>query len=91
MTYPIISAKRISVGTAATGVDVNCNSVIIKNAGNGIVYFTEQGEDGAAVTADTGFALASGETFPVPLCAKKLSLLATAQSDVCLLFVGEGW
>lgn len=91
MTYPIISAKRVAVGTAAVSVEANCNNLFIKNEGGGTLYFTEQGADGAAVTAETGFALAAGETFPAALSAKTLSMIATAETTVSLLYVGEGW
>ncbi|MBR2927555.1 MAG: hypothetical protein IKC24_00150 [Oscillospiraceae bacterium] len=91
MTYPIISAEKVAVGTTAVNVAVNCRSFLIKNCGDAMVYFTEQSENGATVTAETGFALGAGETCPVSLCAKTLSLIAAAETAVSLLYVGEGW
>ena len=91
MIHPIIGEEKVSLGAnVATEVAMNCRSFLIKNSGSTTVYFREA-QDGTAVTADTGFALAAGETCPVALCAHTLSLIAAAEGEVRLLYIGEGW
>ena len=91
MIHPIIGEEKVRVGTTAVNTAVNCRAFLIKNnSASGTVYFREA-QDGETVTADTGFALAAGETIPVPLCAHTLSLIASAEADVRLLYIGEGW
>ncbi|MBR2927542.1 MAG: hypothetical protein IKC24_00085 [Oscillospiraceae bacterium] len=92
MIHPIISSEKVTVGTAAVSVPVNCRSFLIKNCStNATVYFTEYENGGGAATAETGFPLSPGETCPVTLNARTLSLIASAQADVRLLYLGEGW
>lgn len=90
MTYPIISVKQLTVTTAAQEVAVDCNSFLLKNNGDATLYFCEAA-DGEAVTEANGFPVAAGETIPVVLNAKTLSMVATAQTDARLLMLGEGW
>ena len=90
MKHTIYGDKTVSVGTSAVNVELGYRGVIIKNASANRVFFRDKDIDGKNVTAATGMLLAAGETFPVPLCAKTLSLIADAAgSDVRLLLVEE--
>ena len=91
MVYPIESTEKVAVGKAVVNVQVNCRAFLIKNNSDSAkVYFGET-KDGAEVPAESGFALAPGETCPVPLRAHTLTLIATGDADVRLLYIGEGW
>lgn len=92
MVYPIESTEKVAVGKTAVTVPVNCRAFLIKNnSTSATVYFGEAGENGEAVTADRGFSLAPGEKFPVVIRARTLSLIATENADVRMMYVGEGW
>ena len=90
MTYPIISVKQVTVTAAAQDVAVDCCNFLLKNSGAATLYFREA-EEGETVTAENGFPVEGGETVPVVLNAKKLSMVAAAETDVRLLLLGEGW
>ena len=91
MIHPIIGEEKVTVGTSAVNVGINCRAFLIKNnSDNATVYFCEA-QDDVAVTADSGYALAPGESIHIPLCARTLSLIASAEADVRLLYMGEGW
>ena len=91
MIHPIIGEEKVTVGTTAVNVEVNYRAFLIKNnSTSATVYFCEA-KDGAEATAETGFALSAGETCPVLLCAHTLSLVASAEADVRMLYIGEGW
>ena len=91
MIYPIVGEEKIAVGTTAVNVEVNCRAFLIKNNSDSATVYFREAQDGKAATADEGFALAAGETCPVPLCARTLSLIASAEADVRMLYIGEGW
>jgi len=92
MPYRIMGDKKITAGTDAVDVDVAYRAFIIQNLSSAnTVYFREKNDDGAAVTASTGFALTPGATLDTALAAKTLSIIASAEStDVRLLFLDIG-
>ena len=91
MIHPIVKTEKVRVSAgAASSLDVNFGAFLIQNnSTNATVYFGEGSE--TAVTAENGFALVPGETLTLPLCCKTLSLVASAEADVRLLYLGEGW
>lgn len=91
MIHPIIGEEKVTVGTTAVNVEVNCRAFLIKNNSESATVYFREARDGKAATADTGFVLAAGESCPVPLCAHTLSLAASAEADVRMLYIGEGW
>lgn len=92
MIYPIVSTEKVVVSKTAVNVPVNCRAFLIKNNSDSAkVYFGEVGENGEAVTEDRGFVLGPHETYPVPMRAHTLSLVATADADVRMMYIGEGW
>lgn len=92
MIYPIESAEKVSAGKTAKEVNVGFRAFLIRNCSESeTVYFRDSHADGAACTADNGFPVPPGETLAVPLRAGKLSLIATADAEVRLLYIGEGW
>ena len=92
MIHPIIGEEKVTLHAGeAAEVAVNCRAFLIKNnSANATVYFREA-QDGVAASTETGFALAAGESCHVPLCARTLSLAASADADVRLLYIGEGY
>lgn len=92
MIYPIEATEKVSAGTEAVDVEAGFRAFLIKNcSSSATVYFRESYGDGEACTANNGFPVSPGETLTVPLRAGKLSLIATAEADVRLLYIGEGW
>lgn len=92
MNMIVRNAEKVEVGTSAKSVNVNSRSFLIVNTSeSATVYFKEMAEDNKAVTAATGFALLPRQTIQLPLCARKLSLIASAAStDVRILYLAEG-
>lgn len=88
----IEKVEKLAAGTTARDVEVNRRSFYLANASDSaLVYFKERSEDGKACTAANGFILPPKTIFPRPLCAKTLSVLASAaDTDVRILYVGEG-
>lgn len=92
MIYPIEAAEKVSAGTTAKNAETGFRAFLIRNCSDSAtVYFRDSYGDGVACTANNGFPVGPGETLPVPLRAGKLSLIATAEADVRLLYIGEGW
>lgn len=91
MIHPIIGEEKVTVGTSAVSVEVNCRAFLIKNHSDSATVYFREAQNGEAVTADSGYALAPGESIHIPLCARTLSLIASAEADVRLLYMGEGW
>lgn len=90
MTYAIRAGKRVKLKAKQEAeVAVNYGSFLLQNVGESTVYFKEKGFDEVAVTEENGFALKGGETAPVVMSAKTLSLMSTAAAEVSLLFVDE--
>ena len=91
MTYVIDSVKALTVGTAAQTVEVGYRPFILKNnTAENILYFKERAADNKACTAANGFPVAAGVMTDTVLCAKTLSLIASAAStDVRILFLRE--
>ena len=91
MIHPIVKTEKLSVSAdAASSLEVNYSAFLIQNnSSSATVYFGEGSE--TAVTAESGFALSPGETLALPLCCKTLSLVASSEADVRLLYIGEGW
>ena len=90
MTYAIRAGKKIKLkAKKETELAVNYGSFLLQNVGAGSVYFKEKGFDEAAATEENGFMLKSGETVPVVLSAKTLSLMSPTDGEVSLLFVDE--
>lgn len=92
MNMIVRSAEKVTVGTSAKSVNVNSKTFLMVNTSEtNTVYFKEMAEDGKAVTAATGFALLPKETLQLPLCARTLSMIASAaDTDVRLLYLTEG-
>ena len=92
MIHPIIGEERVLLHAGeAAEVAVNCRACLIKNNSESAkVYFGER-LGGTAVTPDTGFPLSAGESCSVPLCAHTLSLIASEEAEVRMLYIGEGW
>lgn len=93
MNMIVRGAQKLTVGTKAQTVAVNSKTFLIANASEtATVYFKEAAEDAVAVTASNGFALLPKETLQVPLCARSLSIIASAaDTDVRLLYLTEGF
>ena len=92
MIHPIIGEEKVSLRAGeAAEVAVNCRAFLIKNNSDSAKVYFGEALGGEAVTIDTGFPLAAGESYSVPLCAHTLSLVASADADVRLLYIGEGW
>ena len=92
MIHPIVKTEKVTVHAgAATAVEVNFVAFLIKNNSTGATVYFSEGADGVAASAENGFALAPGEMLALPLCCKTLSLAASAEADVRLLYIGEGW
>ena len=91
MIYPIESTEKVAVGKAVVNVQVNCRAFLIKNNSDSAKVYFGEAKDGAEVTAESGFALAPGETCPVPLRAQTLAMIASADADVRMMYIGEGW
>ena len=89
MALIIKGVEKVAVGTGAVSVETACRSFLLANAGAGAVYFRDAGEDGRAVTTETGFPLTPGQTTALPLCARRLSLIGAAETDVRILYVRE--
>ena len=92
MNMIVRNAEMITVGTSAKSVAVNSKTFLMVNTSEaGTVYFKEKAEDGKDVTAATGFALLPGQMIQIPLCARTLSMIASAaDTDVRLLYLTEG-
>ena len=92
MNMIVRTAEKVEVGTSAKSVSVNSRSFLIANTSEtATVYFKEMAEDNKAVTAASGFALLPGQMLQLPLCARKLSLIASAAgTDVRILYLSEG-
>lgn len=88
MSLMMERTQKVTASAAAQDVEVACRSFLMVNTSeNAVVYFKEKEDDGKAVTADTGFALLPGQTTPMPLNAKTLSIMATEEADVRLLYL----
>lgn len=83
---------RLKIGTTAKDIAVDRRDFFLENVSEGAtVYFKEKSEDGRACTVENGFALMPKTVFPRPLCAKTLSVIASAaDTDLRVLYVGEG-
>lgn len=92
MEKVIKRAEKLKVGTSAKDLAVNRRDFYLVNTSeSATVYFKEKSVDGKACTADNGFALPPKTIFPRPLCAKTLSVIASAaDTDLRVLYVGEG-
>jgi len=88
MIYKIEKVRKLSVGTAAVEEELCCQAFLIENNSEGAtVYFRDKDADNIDCTADNGYALGPGSRLDLPLCARQLSLVATAQADVRLLIL----
>lgn len=88
MIYKIEKVKKLSVGTAAVEEELCCQAFLIENnSAEATVYFREKDADGIDCTEENGYALGPGERLDLPLCARELSLVASAQADVRLLIL----
>ena len=88
MIYKIEKVKKLSVGTAAVEEELCCQAFLIENnSTSATVYFRDKDADGIDCTAENGYALLPGERLDLPLCARELSLVASAQADVRLLIL----
>ena len=87
----IESVLTLTVGTSAQTVDLGGLAFLMENLSeSAVVYFKEKRGDGAAATADNGFALGPGAVLPVALTAVELSVIASAAAtDVRLLVLNE--
>lgn len=92
MNMIVRGAEKVVVGTSAKSISVNSKTFLMVNASEAnTVYFKEMAEDGKAVTTATGFALLPGQTLQIPLCARTLSVIASAaDTDVRILYLTEG-
>lgn len=92
MNMIVRSAEKVIVGTSAKSVNVNSKTFLMVNTSEAnTVYFKEMAEDGKAATAANGFALLPGQMLQLPLCARTLSMIASAaDTDVRLLYLTEG-
>lgn len=92
MIYPMEQAEKVTAGTSAKEVNTNFRAFLIKNmSDSATVYFRECHQDGLKCTVNNSFALSPGEAAPAPLRAGRLSIMATAEAEVRLLYIGEGW
>lgn len=92
MIHPIIGEEKVSLRAGeAAEVAVNCRAFLIKNNSDSAKVYFGEALGSTAVTTETGFPLAAGETCVLPLCAHTLSLIAAADAEVRLLYIGEGW
>ena len=91
MSYTIRRGKRLKLkaGKEQT-LAADYGSFLLQNVEGGPVFFKERAYDEIPVTQETGFMLKSGETVPVVLSAKTLSLMAEKDAEVSVLFVDEG-
>jgi len=88
MIYKIEKVKKLSVGTAAVEEELCCQAFLIENnSDTATVYFRDKDADNIDCSAENGYALAPGSRLDLPLCARQLSLTATAQADVRLLIL----
>ncbi|MBQ2896388.1 MAG: hypothetical protein IJE26_06735 [Oscillospiraceae bacterium] len=88
MIYKMEKVRCLSVGTTAVAEELCCQAFLIENNSDGAtVYFREKDADGVDCTAENGYALGPGERLDLPLCARELSLVATAQADVRLMIL----
>lgn len=87
----IEKVEKLTAGTTAKTVQVNCRSFLLQNrSDSAVVYFKEKAKDGAAATENNAFALGAGQTTDHVLCAQELSVIASAAStDVRILYVTE--
>ena len=92
MNMIIRGTEKVTVGTSAKSVSINSKTFLMVNTSEtATVYFKEAAEDGKAVTAANGFALLPGQMLRVPLCARQLSVIASAaDTDVRILYLTEG-
>ena len=90
MSYAIRAGKRLSLkAKKEREVQVNFASFLLQNCGSAPVYFKDKDRDAAPVSEKTDFCLKGGETMPLVLSARTLGLMATEDTEVCLLFVNE--
>lgn len=84
--------EKVKVGTTAKDIAADRRDFFLENVSeSATVYFKEKSEDGKVCTAENGFALLPKTIFPRPLCAKTLSVIASAaDADLRVLYVGEG-
>ena len=88
MLYKMEKVRCLSVGTAAVEEELCCQAFLIENnSESATVYFREKDADGIDCTEDNGYVLRPGTRLDLPLCARQLSLIATAQADVRLLIL----
>ena len=88
MIYKIEKVKKLSVGTAAVEEELCCQAFLIENnSDSATVYFRDKDADNIDCTVQNGYALTPGSRIDMPLCARQLSLVATAEADVRLLIL----
>lgn len=92
MNMIVRTAEMVTVGTEAQSVAINSKTFLMVNTSEAnTVYFKEMAEDGKPVTTANGFALLPGQMLQIPLCARTLSVIATAaDTDVRFLYLTEG-
>lgn len=82
----------LTVGTAACEAAVHGMTCLVQNnSTDATVYLKEKREDGAAVTAASGWAIHAGEELRFPMTAMELSLISDSAkgADVRILILDE--
>ena len=89
MYYRIESVVALTAGTTAQTLPVRGLACLIhNNSDTASVYFKERRDDGEDVSALNGWVLGPGETSPLPLAVRDLSLAAdAADTDVRILLL----
>ena len=91
MSLIMQKAEKVAVGAEAVSVDAaRRNFLLVNTSETAIVYFREAFDDEEAAAEHNSFALLPGQTTPLPLNAKTLSMMAAEAAEVHILYVREG-
>lgn len=80
--------EAVKATTSPKDLDISYRQFVIQNLSEAaVVYFKEKSSDGKNATQDNGFALQPGETMDMLLRAITLSIVASAEADVRVMYV----
>ena len=89
MAFNIETTKKITAGTTAKTVPVASKTFLISNTSETATVYFRNNSDGVACGAGNGFPVLPKQTLPFTLCAPTISIYATAEADVFLLYGEE--
>lgn len=84
--YRMGGVDVISAGTAAKSVEVGYRTFLLSNLSEAATVYVKE-HNGVDCTADNGFGVPAGEMMPIPMTAETLSIAASGEADVRILYL----